>query len=189
MSHAWLRVDRGPFGSDDNEMIAANILCDVAGYKLPFPELFTNQGIDLDDPYLAAAGADLAIEIKPDGLHKIVAQDLRLRGFGPNAAAGAGADAAAAAGASSSGASSSTAVIQAAYPVPPPASQPAHLVLTVHLPPPPSNPSAGCHPSATPFSCRWRFPFRNPTATGRATPSRRPFRLEPIAASTSSSTH
>ena len=54
MSHAWLLCNNGPFEETDNEKLAANLLCDVAGFKLPFPIM---DGFNFDSQQFAELGA------------------------------------------------------------------------------------------------------------------------------------
>jgi hypothetical protein len=55
MSHAWVTVTNGPFMETLNEKLAANLLCDITGFQLPFPAI---DRYNMESAEVAAAGAE-----------------------------------------------------------------------------------------------------------------------------------
>ena len=64
MSHAWLRVEHGGFRQgSSNDKNAANLLCDITMFVLPFPETFEFNNIDISRPSAALAAAKVQAEM------------------------------------------------------------------------------------------------------------------------------
>ena len=61
MTHAWVEITSGRRNVDDGgrrnlEMIA-NMLCEIVGFELPFPDVFQDEGVSLSDDDSLAFGS------------------------------------------------------------------------------------------------------------------------------------
>ena len=61
MTHAWLQITKGlaaaDFGGWRNQLLTANLLCEVCGFKFPFPELFSGD-VSMERPAHVAVGTE-----------------------------------------------------------------------------------------------------------------------------------
>ena len=61
MTHAWLKITKGPGGDDvggwHNLRLTANLLCEVCGFHFPYPDLFSGD-VSMERPANVAVGTD-----------------------------------------------------------------------------------------------------------------------------------
>ena len=53
MTHAWMKITNGRCGPDDggthNLQLVANMLCEIVGFEPPYPHVFEDEGVSLEE--------------------------------------------------------------------------------------------------------------------------------------------
>ena len=56
MTHAWMKMTSGQFLQKDGIQMIGNWLCECCGYQLPYPEVFAQRHVDLQERNASAVG-------------------------------------------------------------------------------------------------------------------------------------
>lgn len=63
MTHAWMEITSGRWQSNDggthNLELVANMLCEIVGFDVPFPNIFDDEGLSLEMPQEMASSSIL----------------------------------------------------------------------------------------------------------------------------------
>ena len=53
MAHAWMKITSGRWHPDDggthNLELVANMLCEIVGFEFPYPHVFEDEGVSLEE--------------------------------------------------------------------------------------------------------------------------------------------